>query len=62
MNDSSRSRARTRPYPRYREFEKELRKAASAWFRGKGFAVSTSSINDLLCATFSGTKIRRTQI
>ena len=40
MSDSSRARARTRPYPRHREFEKELRKVASAWFNDKGFAVS----------------------
>lgn len=40
MSDSSRARARTWPYPRHREFEKELRKVASAWFNDKGFAVS----------------------
>ena len=41
MSDSSKARARTWPYPRHREFEKELRKAASAWFNDRGFAVST---------------------
>jgi hypothetical protein len=37
---SSRARARTWPYPRHRDFEKALRKAASAWFENHGFAVS----------------------
>jgi hypothetical protein len=37
---SSGARARTWPCPRHREFEKELRKTASAWFNDKGFAVS----------------------
>jgi hypothetical protein len=40
MSDSSRARARTWPYPRHRQFERRLRKAASAWFKDRGFAVS----------------------
>jgi POLQ-like helicase len=40
MTKSSRARARTWPYPRHRNFEKELQKAASAWFQDKGSAVS----------------------
>jgi POLQ-like helicase len=38
---SSRARARTWPYPRHREFEKELQRAAAAWFKDQGFAIST---------------------
>lgn len=37
---SSRARARTWPYPRHRDFEKGLRRAAAAWFENQGFAVS----------------------
>ena len=40
MSGSSKARARTWPYPRHREFEKELRKAASAWFKDEGFVIS----------------------
>lgn len=40
MSSSSRARARTWPYPRHRDFERRLRKAASAWFKEKGFAAS----------------------
>ena len=39
MNESSRARAKTWPYPRHRDFEKMLREAAAAWFRTKGFPV-----------------------
>jgi POLQ-like helicase len=39
--ESSRARARTWPYPRHRYFEQELRQAAAAWFKQKGFDTSS---------------------
>lgn len=43
MNESSRARARTWLYPRHREFEKELWKAASAWFEVRAYTVRPKS-------------------
>ena len=41
VSDSSRARARMWPYPRHRNFRKELQIAAAKWFADKGFTVST---------------------
>jgi POLQ-like helicase len=43
MNKSSRTRAKTWPYPRRRDFEKRLQEAATAWFQDKGFPVRAQS-------------------
>ncbi len=38
MNQTTRAKALSWPYPRHRDFEESLQKAASTWFKGKGFA------------------------
>jgi len=40
MGNSSRSNARTWPYPRHREFEALLRKSNAAWFAERGYSVN----------------------
>lgn len=39
MSDSSRRKAQSWPYPRYRQYEDTVRKAAADWFEEKGFAI-----------------------
>jgi hypothetical protein len=41
MTENSRGRAKSWPYPRRARFERELRRAAAAWFAGHGFAQHT---------------------
>ncbi len=41
MSQSSRSLARSWPYPRHRKFVKEVRSSAAGWFESKGYEVSS---------------------
>lgn len=39
MSESSRRKAQSWPYPRYRQYEETVRQAAAKWFAEKGYAV-----------------------